>query len=222
MKNNKISLDKVTLVSVACVDVEDTLRALKYSSKDINFNSVKLITSYDIIDDSVQIIKCRNLDYEGYNYFVLYELWEYIDTDYALIIQNDGFVIDAYRWRDEFLDYDYIGAPWPIPNDNVTFRDVNGNLQRVGNGGFSLRSKKVLELPNKLNLEWKKFNGYYNEDGFICVNYRHIFDEHGCKIAPIDVAKYFSHETIIPEILGIEPFGFHGKMHYYNALKYTI
>ncbi len=58
-------------------------------------------------------------------------------------------------------------------------------------------------------VEWKKFHGWYNEDGFICVNYRHVYLEHGMKFADIDVAKYFSHETMIPEIKGIEPFAFH-------------
>jgi hypothetical protein len=30
------------------------------------------------------------------------------------------------------------------------------------------------------------------------------------KFADIDVAKYFSHETQLPEIVGIAPFAFHG------------
>ena len=38
-----------------------------------------------------------------------------------------------------FFDYDYIGAPWP-----------NNFVNRVGNGGFSLRSKKFLELTAKI------------------------------------------------------------------------
>ena len=29
------------------------------------------------------------------------------------------------------------------------------------------------------------------------------------RIAPLEVAKYFSHETMIPEIQGITPFAFH-------------
>jgi hypothetical protein len=126
-------------------------------------------------------------------------------------------VVNPESWRDEFLNYDYIGAPWPLPNDNFSYRDINGNLIRQGNS-VSLRSKKLLDVPIKLNLEWKPFHGFTNEDGFICVNYRHKYLEEGCEFADIDVAKYFSHESMIPEILGIEPFAFHN----YNGtnLKY--
>lgn len=38
------------------------------------------------------------------------------------------------------------------------------------------------------------------------------------KIAPLDVAKYFSHEADIEEIQGIIPFGFHGKKEKYLSL----
>jgi hypothetical protein len=72
-----------------------------------------------------------------------------------------------------------------------------------------LRSKKLLDVPVKLNLEWKPFHGFTNEDGFICVNYRHKYIDEGCKFADIDVAKYFSHETMLPELEGITPFVFH-------------
>jgi len=218
--SQKIELPNVTLVCVTSVDVPKALQALKYSCKGINFSSTKLITSCDVVDEEVEIIKCRPLDYEQYSYFILYELWQHITTDYALIIQEDGYVVNPSEWTDAFLDYDYIGAPWPLPTDSFSFRDRSGVVHRVGNGGFTLRSKKVLELPSKLGLEWKSFHGYYNEDGFICVNYRHIFDEHNCKIAPLHIASYFSHETNLPETQGITPFGFHGRANpYYKTLN---
>ena len=142
---------------------------------------------------------------------MVYKLSEYIHTDFALIIQSDGYVINPDSWRDEFLEYDYIGAPFKLPTDNFSYRDIYGKIFRVGNGGFSLRSKKLIELANKLNLEWKPFHGFYNEDGFICAMNRHIYEENGCKFAPLHVAKYFSHESDIPENQGLSTFGFHGK-----------
>src|SRR3990167_5668021 len=69
----------------------------------------------------------------------------------------------------------------------ISFRDVNGKIQRVGNS-VGLRSKKLLDLPKKLNLEWKSFHGYFNEDGAISVNYRHIFEANGCKYMPFEEA----------------------------------
>jgi hypothetical protein len=50
------------------------------------------------------------------------------------------------------FEYDYVGAPWGIPN-NHTHRDINNNLIRVGNS-VSL-SKKLMDLPLKIELSGK-------------------------------------------------------------------
>ena len=117
-------------------------------------------------------------------------------------------MVNPEAWSDIFLDYDYVGAPWPLPKDDFSYRDKNGVVQRVGNS-VSLRSKKLLDLPKKLNMEWKSYNGYYNEDGYICVNQRHVFEENGCTFAPLYVAKYFSREVPLPENKDLIPFAFH-------------
>jgi hypothetical protein len=213
-----INLENVTLIAVACVRVERTLKALKYSKKNINFKSVKLLTNEEIDDDEIEIIKINNLDYEQYNKFIVYDLYKHIDTTHALIIQDDGFVVNPEKWDNVFLNYDYIGAPWPLPNDSFSYRDPFGNIIRVGNGGFSLRSKKILSLAENLNLEWKSYFGFYNEDGFFTCHNRNLYEENGCKFAPVKIASLFSHEIQIPETQGIIPFGFHGKNNIYNNL----
>ena len=219
----KLELPNVTIVSVAGVKAEEALRAIKYSCKNINFAKAILITPAEIKDDFVEIIKCEPLDYEQYNHFIVYRLHQYINTEYALIVQDDGFVINFDKWDDSFLNYDYIGAPWPLPQDDFSFRDSNGKLQRVGNGGFTLRSKKLLRLASELGIEWKSYFGFYNEDGFYCCHNRHIYEQYGCKFADIYTAARFSHETPIPETQGIIPFGFHGKNHpYYKQLTSNI
>ena len=218
MKNtNKLNLDNVTLVAVAGVRVEEAYKALKKSIEGIEFNSVKLITPKKAITNNkiIEIVKLENeLNYEAYNKFIVYNLKDYIDTDYVLLVQDDGFVAYPSAWRNEFFNYDYIGAIWPQPdpNDKIQYRDPFGKIQRVGNGGFSFRSKKLLETPTKINLEWKQYYGYWNEDGFLCCHNRHLLEEAGLKYAPMDVAKYFSHECEIEEIKDITPFGFHGKL----------
>jgi hypothetical protein len=206
-----INLSNVTLVAVSSIRIDRTIKALKYSKKGINFASVKLLTNENIIDDEIEVINIKKLDYENYSKFIIYDLYDYIDTEYVLLIQDDGFVVNPEMWRKEFLNYDFIGAPWPMPNDNFKYRDSEGNLIRVGNGGFSLRSKKLLGVGKKLNLEWKSYYGYYNEDMFICCHNRVHYENQGCVFAPLEVAKYFSHETPITEIKNITPFGFHGK-----------
>lgn len=217
---HKINLSNVTLIAVTSVRVEDHVKALLYSSRDIDFGAVKIVsdTKPNNLPSNIQyefIDKMSNID--EWNYAMIYKLGDYIDTEFAMVIHDDGFIVNPVSWRKEFLDYDYIGAPWPIPNDSYSYRDINGELIRVGNS-VSLRSKKLIDLPKKLNLEWKPFHGLYSEDGYIAVNYRHEFIKHGCKFADIDIAKYFSHETELPETRGIQPFAFHGKNHYYNKI----
>jgi hypothetical protein len=220
---NKIQLNNITLVLMSSVKIEESIKALEYSCKGIDFGAVKLIS--DIKPDNLPefitweyIDKINNID--EWNYSIIYKLGNYINTEFAILIHDDGYIINPSSWREEFLNYDYIGAPFPLPNDNFSFRDINNDLIRVGNS-VSLRSKKLIDLPNKLNLEWKAFHGFYNEDGFICVNYRHKYLENGCNFADINVAKYFSHERFVPENQGIIPFAFHGKYSEYNNLKFN-
>src|SRR5476651_2455270 len=51
------------------------------------------------------------MDHRQYSLFVMYCLTHFIDTDFALIVQDDGWVVNGNNWRDEYLNYDYIGAP---------------------------------------------------------------------------------------------------------------
>lgn len=206
-----LNLENVTLIAFTSVKIPQTIDALDYSSKDIKFGAVKLVSDIKPNNLPSHIIheftsKMSNID--EWNYAAIYNLGKHIETEFAILIHDDGFIVNADSWRPEFLDYDYIGAPWPLPTDDFSFRDINGEIIRVGNS-VSLRSKRLIDLPVKINLEWKSFHGYFNEDGFICVNNRHIYKEHGMKFADIDVAKYFSHEVMIPEIAGIKPFAFH-------------
>jgi hypothetical protein len=208
-----LDLSNVTLIAMTSVKIPQTIKALQYSSRGIKFGAIKIISDIDpdnIPDDIIHEYTEKMSDIDDWNYSIIYKLGKHIETEFAILIHDDGFIINPKSWRSEFLEYDYIGAPWPLPMDNFSYRDINGEIIRVGNS-VSLRSKKLIDLPVTLNLEWKPFHGYYNEDGFICVNYRHIYKEHGMKFADIDVAKYFSHETQLPETIGIEPFAFHGR-----------
>jgi nucleoside-diphosphate-sugar epimerase len=216
---DKINLPTVTLVLVSSVNTDKCIKAIEYSSRNINFGSVKFLTHEDIKLDYIDVIKIDKLSsIDEYSKFIVYDLYKFIDTEHVLIIQDDGFVLNHFQWRNEFLEYDYIGAPWQLPKDDFSFRDPFGNIIRVGNGGFSLRTKRLLSLPSELNIEWKSYFEFYNEDGFFVCHNRHIFEEKGCVFAPIDIAKYFSHEVEIPETEGIIPFGFHGKNTKYSRL----
>jgi len=206
-----LHLPNVTLIALTSVRIPQTIKALEYSCRGIQFGKVKIAS--DIKPDNLPSYieheytpKSSNID--EWNYNIIYNLPKHVDTEYCILIHDNGFIVNPESWREDFLNYDYIGAPWPLPNDDFSYRDIDNNLIRQGNS-VSIRSKKLLDVPIKLNLEWKAFHGFTNEDGYICVNYRHKYIEEGCKFADIDIAKYFSHEAMIPEIQGITPFAFH-------------
>lgn len=217
-----LNLKNITLVALTSVRIESTIKALIYSSSQIEFGKIKLLSHVkpSYLPNKITFEKTPiSSSIDEWNYNIIYNLPKHIDTEYALLIHDNGFVVNPKSWRDDFLDYDYIGAPWPLPNDEYSFRDINQEIIRVGNS-VSLRSKKLLDIPVKKNLEWKPFHGYTNEDGFICVNYRHEYLNEGCKFADINIAKYFSHETPMEIFENIEPFCFHNYMG--KNIKYPL
>lgn len=192
-----LELNNVTLICLTNAKLVEHQKALDISSEKIKFGAVKLIHRPDI--DTI----------EAWNKAIFFELGDYVDTDYAILVHSNGFIVNPKLWKNEWLLYDYAGSPFPLPTDNFSYRDVNGVVQRVGNS-VGLRSKKLLDLPKKLNIEWKAFHGYTNEDGAIAVNYRHIFEKNGCKFMPLEEAIYFGRENEIPENQGVDKtFVFH-------------
>lgn len=225
-----LDLNRVTLVAIDNTNrIPNTIRAIHTCIEQAKFGAAKLITSKDNIIKYKQELSLDNIileemfypitDINLYSKYVLYELHRHVDTDFCLMIQDHAFIINPDAWSDEFLEYDYIGAPWPYKeNSYVT---PFGEHIRVGNGGFSLRSKKLLEVPLKRDIPfdcttgdfYKHFNANnFAEDGNICVHNRHVFIEEGCKFPPIEVASRFSYETPVPENSGIVPFGFHSNL----------
>lgn len=204
-----INLKDVTLVVVTSVKIEQNVKALIQSMNDIEYGAIKFISDIqpDNLPDEVEYIQCDKLSYEGFSEFTFLKLHKYIDTSHCLLVHHDGFVTNPNLWNDEFLNYDYIGAPWPY-SETAYLTDLGEHVS-VGNGGFCLRSKRLLELPTKLGLPLQHRDGFYNDDGNFCVYYRDTFIKNGIVYAPIDVAAMFSTETFIPGITR-ESFGFHG------------
>jgi len=193
-------LRNITLICIDGVNPNIGVKAVKYSMREINF-AKNLILSHikpDNMPDNIIFEEIPKLTHDTYSQFVLNRLHEYVDTDYVLLINDDGFVINPHLWDDEFLKYDYIGAPWRAHYPHA----------RVGNGGFSLRSKKFLKLCSQLT-----WNGGH-EDAECCIFNKPFFLQNGCKYAPLEVAMRFSLESKIPECTNYDLntcFGFHGK-----------
>ena len=224
---SKLKLPEVTLVAMTSVNIDETIRAMLYSMRNaggIAFGDAVLIT-HEKPERLPSCIRYAHIDelknIDDFNYHMVYDLGDYIETDYAMVVHADGFIVHPEKWRGDFLDYDFIGSPWPLPDegDTTSYRDINGNLHRVGNR-VSIRSKRLMDFPKKNNVPWVGEYAFgkmwYNEDGFICTKIRHLLEADGMRIAPLELAVYFGHETIIPEIKGITPFCFH-KWHGTNA-----
>lgn len=191
-----LKLDNVTLICLTNKDFLGHQRAIEKSCEGIEWGAVKLIW-----DEKINTI-------DDWNYKIVYELHNYVQTPFAMLIHADGYPINPALWKPEFLDYDYIGAPWPLPQDDYSYRTSEGELIRVGNS-VSIRSKRLLELPSKLGLQWRSYYGNTNEDGFLCVHNRKTLQEHGVKFAPIEIAAHFSREYNFPENEGLKTFAFH-------------
>ena len=143
-----LNLEDVTLVAASDNKVEETLYAVKRSCEKITFGEVIFFGEPKQVSKVAGKLGIKNISYKEYifgsskryNKFCIKELSKYINTSHYLIIQHDGFVINPQAWDDEFLEYDYIGSPW---NDgNAKLADIDEKY-KVGNGGFSLRSKRL-------------------------------------------------------------------------------
>ncbi len=147
------------------------------------------------------------------------------DTDYVLIVQNDGFPIRP--GLDGFLGYyDYIGAPWAFGKDDFITRLLLRHRYDVGNGGFSLRTKRLCEMAACYYQRKYKFlpNCYLlTDDYFMCKTlpswekrYRDTIH-----MAPPDFAATFALEDNIDlhTRLGAKPFGFHGSSAFQHLLN---
>lgn len=203
-----IKISNTTLVAVSSIKIDETINALIQSMNDIEYDDIILISHEkpSNLPSEINFKKCNKLKtIDDYNYFMLFELCNYIETNYVIVVQHDGYVLRPNKWLNEFYDYDYIGAPWP---KNLHYTKEGVNI-RVGNGGFSFRSKKLLNILNTLNLSFTdNGTGFYNEDGVICNYYRKILEDNGIKFASAEIASKFSYELNCDETVD-EPFGFH-------------
>ncbi len=216
MKGN-LNLKNVTLVAVTGLNPAGAIRALELSMNNIDYHDIVLIAHYSPpnLNKKITFKKCKDTELANpdpknttdYSKFMAYNLCDYIDSDYVLIVHNDAYVLRPNKWDNRFYDYDYIGAPWPA-NRHFTNEGVN---VRVGNGGFSFRSKRMLNVLNELNLPFTdNGTGFYNEDGIMCVYYRKILEDNGIKFATVPIASLFSHEIDCPDSEP-KPFGFHNN-----------
>ncbi|NIE64538.1 DUF5672 family protein [Burkholderia sp. Ax-1719] len=201
------NLRDVTLCAVDTVNPKLAARALDISLSQCDFGDAMLIADVDAPTRAriEKIAALRSL--AEYSHFMLKRLADYIATPWVLVVQWDGYVLDASRWSDRFYQYDYIGARWP--------NSSSGN--DVGNGGFSLRSAKLLKA---LANDRFSIDPGAAEDVLIGSTWREALEaEHGIRFAPGDVADEFAYEYGVPR----QPtFGFHGFFNMWRHVEDSV
>ncbi len=193
-------MDQVTLCAIDTRAPALAAQSLLHSMDHVDFARVMLFTHGWMPKCVLPRIELVDIDpiHSGADYsrFVLRMLPLYIRTSHVLITQWDGFVIDPAAWSPEFLVYDYVGAVWPDQPEG----------QNVGNGGFSLRSRRFLRacMDPRITQE-------HPEDEVMCRNQRAFLErEHGIAFAPPKLARRFAYENEMPSG---PTFGFHGSYH---------
>jgi hypothetical protein len=165
-----------------------------------------------LLSDSCFVSGARHLSIaplsslSGYNELILDRLPAWTACDAYLLIQWDGFVIDGRRWRAEFLNYDYIGAPW------AHLRGM------VGAGGFSLRSRRLIAAVRRLRQQETTPDIDTAEDLQICLKYRGALEARQLRIAGTNVASAFAYERPLAAEPNLpappQTFGFHGVFNF--------
>jgi hypothetical protein len=165
-----------------------------------------LITNQHLAVDIPQKF-CGPLDYYGYSAFCMYALHSYIDTDYALIVQHDGWALSVDNWKDDWLNYDYIGG---LVHAALVGEEFYTNFGWIGkpnpiviqNGGFSLRSKKFMQALVHNGIMPKMYNiaMLNNEDVQLTGFLRPALEKAGIKFATDEEATMFAFEHLSPAI----------------------
>jgi hypothetical protein len=212
---------RAMLIGMDQVDFKRAVLITDSSKTDLDqFKYVLMTNRIEVCDMSVDLnenLLNDDTNREGFRDSFLTQVKKYMTDDFCLNFQHDSTIIDTGQWSDRFLEYDYIGAPWPISiiqsSDMVNGRIKNLPTQ-VGNGGFSLRSRKFVEESVGLESHHK------NEDLNTCIfNYWHLKTK-GVELADNVLAGQFSSEHPVPEIgkyfdrsllFTYGSFGFHGE-----------
>lgn len=198
----KLSLPSVTLICTDCVNAGRAAKVLEFCKSKIDFGDVKLLTHIPIsYGHKVKIPPLNSLI--AYSIFMLTKFYQYINTEHCLLVQHDGWVLNPSSWNSDWLKNDYT-APLFI------------QYNKCGSGGFSLRTKRMMEEIAKVEMpEWDwtdkqaheiQANLSYYEDG-ICS----LTERNGkYKIATLEQAADFAQGgNRDPQYFREFPFGFH-------------
>ena len=188
-------------------NIESVLKIGHETSKNIKFYNKIIYTPQkpDCETYDFEVRAIEHLEFNEYTPWLLSNQKDLFESKFMLNFHADGMIQNRSAWKDEFLSYDYVGAPW----DDYT----NG-----GNGGFSLRSKRLCKSASEIDLSGFNFsqgNSYNriipnNEDVIICRTYENFLKYRSIRFAPSELSCKFSTEHFAHDVDDFrDGFGFH-------------
>lgn len=198
---SKLQLPDVSLCIIDCMDVNRAIKVLEHCKTKVDFGAVKLFSHIPTeYPDRVRIKPLNTLI--AYSIFMLTKFYSYIDTSHIIIVQRDGWILNPESFNPDWMQLDFIG-PLFMQND------------KVGSGGCSLRSRKIMEEVSKTLPEWNwsqkqadeiQLTIPFYEDGMISLT--EFADNF--KIASLDEAANWGQAgNRNPQYFRQRPFSFH-------------
>ncbi len=180
------SLNDVTLVTIETHYHDLAARALQETVKRLPVGRVVTFSDRELLPGAKNVPVTPIGSLRDYCDIMLKGFWPYIETEFIIFAQWDAMVHDGSQWSNDFLNYDYIGAIWP-------WRPPG---QNVGNGGFSLRSMKLLQALRYPVIQMVEDSEHgVQEDNYIAIVHRQLLEQKfGIRFAPQSLAKQFSYE----------------------------
>lgn len=227
------SFEKITLVSVTGLpDARGAALALQHSRAQMP-GARALLCSPQAPGDlapGIEHLRIAPLNYHEYSWFMMFALWRVVRTEFALVVQEDGWVVNAANWSDEFLGCDYIGAPIHLAKidasqgtywrNSFEWADELGKpghvVTPIQNGGFSLRSMRFMRAlvdhphirveippPDAVGGDPLRMHWDHNallEDVQLSGVLRPALEAVGMRFAPLELARSFAIEHAGPQL----------------------
>ena len=202
MGQGPLSLPELTVVAIDTVEPALLKLALEDTLREIDPGEVLVFSDTDPGVSGVIWFHEEPRSYQAVAELLWHEVPGWLQTSHMLVIQWDSWVLNGDHWMPEWLDLDYIGAPWGWHGDGL----------EVGNGGFSLRSR---DLARWVAAQPAHYPLAHPEDVALCRSYRRQLEIDGFRWASTHQAGLFAFERSQPE----HTFGFHGAWNWPAVLE---
>lgn len=221
------AFERITIVSVTGLpDATGAVRSLAWCQQQMPGARALLCSPLAPADlpASIEWRAIQAMNYHEYSWFMLFALWRVVETEFALIVQDDGWVLSTDNWHDDYLQYDYVGAPIHLAHVDASdgarwvrqfewCKDMGRpgyTVTPVLNGGFSLRSQRLMRalvehpdirvsIPPPHLVSGDPLRMYWHndvllEDVQLSGVLRTALEAKGLRFAPLDIAARFAIE----------------------------